>query len=136
MGPSGTGHGHSLRDTLRRYCSAALIIALAMGASMMLIDLKPLGKGLILGALFSVFNFILMATALPMRISLGRRKSFIFSIGSIYLRYALMAIPLALSIQRDTFAISATAVGLFMVQLAILGDQLWVRLRKSEKVKC
>jgi hypothetical protein len=127
-----------VRKSLHRYCSIALIAAATAGSSMMIFGLRPMGKGLILGAVFSAINFILMATALPIRIGLGRKKAFLFSLGSIQIRYALMAVPLviALKLKQDLFAVSTVAVGLFMVQLAILGDQLWMRLRNPERVKC
>lgn len=136
IGTSGADPRQPVRKTLQRYCSLALIMAVTVGGAMMLIGFRPIGKGLILGALFSVLNFILMATALPMRIGLGRGKAFFFSLGSIYLRYALLAIPLALSFKLDPIAVSTVAVGLFMVQIAILGDHLWARLRNPVKVKC
>jgi hypothetical protein len=127
-----------VRKSLHRYCSIALIAAATAGSAMMILGLRPMGKGLILGAVFSAINFILMATALPIRIGLGRKKAFLFSLGSIQIRYALMAVPLviALKLKQDLFAVSTVAVGLFMVQLAILGDQLWMRLRNPERVKC
>lgn len=130
------GHRHPVRKTLQRYCSLTLIIAVTIGGMMIFLGLRPIGKGLILGAVFSVINFILMATALPTRIGLGRSKSFFFSVGSIYLRFALMAVPLVISLKQDLFAVSTVAVGLFMVQLTILGDHLWDRLRNPAKAKC
>ncbi len=131
-----TGYRHSIRETLQRYCSIALIAAVAVGGVLIFLDQRLMGKGLILGTIFSAINFILMATALPVRVGLGRKKAFFFSIGSIHLRLALMAIPLVISFKYDLFVISAVAVGLFMVQIAILGDQLWIRLRNPERVKC
>lgn len=131
-----TGHWQHVRETLQRYCSMAMIIAVAAGGIMIFLDLRPMGKGLILGAIFSVINFTLMATALPMRIGLGRKKTFLFSLGSIHLRIALMAVPLVISFKYDLFAVTTVAVGLFMVQIAILGDQMWMRLRNPERVKC
>jgi len=131
-----TGYRQSIRETLKRYCSIALIIAVVVGGALILLDQRLMGKGLILGTLFSVINFILMATVLPMRVGLGRKKAFFFSLGSIHLRFALMAIPLVISFKYGLYVISAVAVGLFMVQIAILGEQLWIRLRNPERVKC
>ena len=101
---------------------------------MMLFGLEPFGKGLILGTLFSVLNFLLMAAALPKRVGLGRRKTFFFSLGSVYVRFALLAIPLFFACKYDFVAVSTVAIGLFMVQVAILGDQVWGRLRNPVKV--
>ena len=125
-----------VRKTLQRYCIIALTIAVCVGGLLMFIGFRPIGKGLILGTLFSVLNFILMATALPLRTGLKRRKSFFFSLGSVYVRYALLAVPLILAIKQDLIAVSTVAVGLFMVQIAILGDQLLDRLRNPVKVNC
>ena len=133
--PTDTGHRPPIQKTLQRYCSLSLGFATVAGAIMIFAGFRPLGKGLILGAVFSVVNFLLMASALPMSIKPGRRKPFLFSLGSIYLRYALMAVPLVMAFKQESFAVSTVAVGLFMVQLTILGDQLWGRLRNSAKVK-
>lgn len=95
----------------------------------MLLGYPGLGKGLILGALFSVLNFILMAIALPLRLGKGRGKSLLISLSSIYLRYAILAVPLIWALKHETIAISTAAAGLFMVQVAIVGDHLMTRLR-------
>lgn len=136
FGAAGADIRQPLRNTLQRYCFLALLIAICVGGLMMLIGFRPIGKGLILGTLFSVLNFILMATALPLRVGLGRGKSFLFSLGSVYLRYALLAIPLVLAFNQDVIAVSTVAVGLFMVQITIMGDQLWHRLRNFVEVNC
>jgi hypothetical protein len=133
---AGEGVSQPVRRTLQRYCTMALTIAVCAGGLLMIIGLRPIGKGLILGSLFSVLNFILMSTALPLRVGLKRRKSFLFSLGSVYVRYALLAVPLILAIKQDLIAVSTVAAGLFMVQIAILGDQLWDRLRNPVKVNC
>jgi hypothetical protein len=121
----------TIRRIRQRYCTSALILATLCGAGLMLFGYPALGKGLILGALFSILNFILIAAVLPMRLGQGRGKSIFFSMGSIYLRYAVMAVPLVLALKQEAFAVSTAAIGLFMVQLAILGDQLLVRWRHS-----
>lgn len=136
LGATGEDVRQPVRKTLQRYSTIALTIAVCLGGLMMFIGFRPIGKGLILGTLFSVLNFILMATALPLRVGLKRRKAFLFSLGSVYVRYALLAVPLVWAIKQDLIAVSTVAVGLFMVQIAILGDQLWDRLRNPVKVNC
>ncbi len=125
---AGTDPRQPIRQALRRHCTAALILAIAIGGPMILAGYRPMGKGLILGSIFSVINFILMATALPMRSGLGPGKTFVFSLGSIYFRYAVMAMPLIWALKRESVDVFAVAGGLFMVQVAILGDQLWTRM--------
>lgn len=127
----GGGALATMRSTRQRYCTMALIMAISAGAALMLAGYPALGKGLILGALFSVLNFILIAATLPKRLGKSRGKTFLFSIFSIYLRYAILAIPLVLAIKQEAFAVSTAAAGLFIVQLAILGDHLLARWRHA-----
>ena len=126
-------HLSAMRKTRQRYGTIALVMAILAGAALMLFGFPALGKGLILGTLFSVLNFYIMALAIPRRIGKGRSKSFFFSMASIYLRYALLAIPLILAFKQDAFAFSSAAAGLFMVQFAILGDHLLARWRQPKE---
>lgn len=123
----------AMRKTRQRYGTIALVMAILAGAAMMLFGFPALGKGLILGALFSVLNFNIMALAIPGRIGKGRSKSFFYSMASIYLRYALLAIPLVWAFKQDAFAFSSAAAGLFMVQFTILGDHLLARWRQPSE---
>ena len=123
------GHRSTLRKTWQRYCTMALVLAIIAAGVLMLLGYPTLGKGLILGTLFSVVNFFLMALVLPMRLGKGRGKSFFVSTVSIYLRYVLLALPLIWAFKQDAFAFSTAAIGLFMVQIAILGDHLFSQWR-------
>jgi len=113
-----------IRETQKKYCSIAITIAIFAGIFFILFDLKPIGKGLILGTIFSIFNFILMGETLPMRIGISRSKATVFSFLSIFFRYGLMALPLVLSIKFDRFHMAATVCGLFMIQFVILADSV------------
>ena len=107
-GQADPAYRQPIRETLQRYCSIVMITAVVAGGIMILLDLRPMGKGFILGAIFSVINFTLMATALPMNIGSGRKKAFLFSLGSIHLRFALMAVPLVISFKYDQFVASTS----------------------------
>ena len=111
-----------IRKTQKKYCSIAITIAIFVGLSFILFDLKPIGKGLILGTIFSIFNFILMGETLPMKIGISRARASVFSFLSILFRYGLLAVPLVLSIKFDRFHLATTVCGLFMIQLVILAD--------------
>lgn len=87
-------------------------------------DQKPVGKGLILGAVFSVINFILMGETLPARLSASRGKAIMKSLGGIAFRYLLLAIPIVLAIKMDQFDLFAVILGLFIVQLTLLVDHI------------
>ena len=114
-----------------------MVAAIVVGLVLILAGQVPVGKGLILGTIFSVINFILIAEALPLRIGKSRAKTFIFSLGSIIFRFALMAIPLVAAVKYDQFNIFATICGVFMIQIVILGDHLFKILgfRKEQQIQ-
>jgi hypothetical protein len=123
----------SVKDTQKKYCSLAMIAAILIGLVMILAGQKPVGKGLILGTLFSILNFVLMGETLPIKMGKSRQKAFLFSLGSIGFRYLLMAIPLFLAIKMEQFNLVASICGLFMVQLMILADHLIASIFSSFK---
>ena len=98
--------------------------AIIIGICFFLAGQKTVGKGLILGTLFSVVNFILIGQALPMRIGKSKRKTFFLSLGSIFFRYALMALPIIVAVKFEQFNLVAAIVGLFMIQYIILADHI------------
>lgn len=98
--------------------------AIIAGLFLVLIGQQPIGKGLVLGAIFSVVNFVIMGETLPMRLAKSKRKTVTLALGSIMFRYVLLAIPLVVAIKFDQFNVFATILGIFMIQLVILGDHL------------
>ena len=114
----------SVSQTQKKYGSRAMIIAIIAAFIFILAGLKPVGKGLVLGTIFSVINFVLIGQTLPLRLSQTKRKTFVLSLGSIFFRYALLAVPLILAIKFDQFDLPAAIFGIFMIQLVILADYL------------
>ena len=101
-----------------------MIVAIIAGIILVFIGHQPIGKGLVLGAIFSVINFVLMGETLPMRLGKSKRKTVVLALMTMMLRYVLLAIPLVVAIKFDQFNIPATILGMFMIQLVILGDHL------------
>ena len=128
------GEMEPVKQTQKKYGSRAVWIAIIIGLCFFLAGQKPVGKGLILGAIFSVANFILIGQTLPLRIGRSKRKTFFISLGSIFFRYALMALPILVAVKFDQFNLVATIVGLFMIQFVILADHL-VKLISSIRNK-
>ena len=83
-----------------------------------------LGKGLVLGTLFSVINFVLMGETLPLKLSRSSKKTFLFSMASVFLRYLLLSIPLVVAAKFEQFHLATTIAGIFMVQFMILAEHL------------
>jgi len=111
-----------IQDLQKRYCSIAMALAIVGALLLLALDAKPMAKGLVLGTLFSILNFIMMATLLPMRLDKGRRQTFLVGLGGIGFRYVLLAVPLLISAKLDTINFYSTAAGLFMVQGVLMGD--------------
>ena len=112
----------SIRQTQKRYCSTAIMVAIFAGLFFIAGDQSAVGKGLILGTVFSIVNFILIGEVIPHKIGKSKGKTFGLSLGSIFFRYILMAMPIIMAIKFEQFHLLSVIVGIFMVQLMILGD--------------
>ena len=106
-----------------------MMVAVIAGFFLIFIGHQPIGKGLVLGAIFSVVNFVLMGETLPMRLGKSKRKTVTLALGTMMFRYVLLAIPLVVAIKFDQFNVFATILGIFMIQLVILGDHLLAGVR-------
>ncbi|HDI60204.1 MAG TPA: hypothetical protein ENF48_07625 [Desulfobacteraceae bacterium] len=109
--------GETLRDIQKRYASRALYVAMALGVCLMVAGFKPLGKGLILGALFSGLNFVLLGALITRRTAgMGGR------LAGVALRLALMAVPLVTAVNLPSIDLLGVVPGLFSVPVLILLD--------------
>ena len=125
----------AIKATQKRYCSRALLTAIIFGLPFIVGGYAPIGKGLILGSLFSIINFILIGETLPMKIGQGSpKKLFVLSMGSIGVRFGLLAIHIVTAVKLDQFHLVATVIGIFMVQLAIVSDHS-IKLISSARKK-
>jgi hypothetical protein len=114
----------AIRETQKKYCSRAMLAAIFVGLVFILTDQNAVGKGLILGTFFSIINFVLMGEAIPLKAGKSRGKAFFFSLGSIFFRFALMAIPLIMAIKFAEYNLFAVIGGIFMVQIIIMADHI------------
>jgi hypothetical protein len=116
----------------KKYGTTAMFIAIALALLLIIIGQKEMAKGLVLGTLFSVINFVLMGESLQLRLGRSRRASTMVSFSLILLRFGLMAIPLIVSIRYNQYHIVTTIVGLFMVQVVILTDAARLLMRSRQ----
>jgi hypothetical protein len=112
----------SIRQTQKKYGSMALIAAISAAMVFILLGEKAVAKGIVLGTIFSVLNFVLLGEILPMITGNARKKSTFLSLGSIGVRFGLLSIPLILSIRMPAFNFAAAVIGIFMVQILIFAD--------------
>lgn len=117
----------SIKDTQKRYASRAMIVAICVALVAIILGYRPFGKGLVLGTLFSILNFILMGVMLPAKLQGSKNRAILKSFSGIVFRYGLLAIPLIAAIKLPQFDLIATIVGLFMVPGTILVDHLVVK---------
>ncbi|WP_028325556.1 ATP synthase subunit I [Desulfatirhabdium butyrativorans] len=120
----------SIRELQKQYGSRAMILAIAAGLVLILAGRGAWGRGLILGTLFSVINFVLMAQALPKTIAATRKRSTLLSFGSVGLRYLILAVPILIAFKSSRFEIFGVCIGLFMVQIVMLGERLYQRFHR------
>lgn len=113
-----------VRQVEKKYCSRALLFAIIVGGVLMACGLMAPGKGLILGCLFSILNFIALSGTIPMRIGKTKNKIFAIALGSLAARLLLMAVPMVIALKTEEFHLVTTVIGLFLVQLTLLADHL------------
>ena len=123
----------SIRETQKKYCTGAIIVAIFIGLFFILAGQKPVGKGLILGTIFSIINFIIMGETLPLRIGKSNNKTFFFSLGSIFFRYILLAVPMIIAVKFEQYNFISVIFGIFMIQLFILADHFVILITASRK---
>ena len=123
----------AVRQTQKRYCSAAITVAIFAGLLFILAGQEPVGKGLILGTVFSIVNFILMGETLPYRVGKSKRKTFLLALGSIYGRYIILAIPLIMAVKFEQFNLYAVIFGIFLIQLFIIADHVLSYISSTRK---
>ncbi|MBW1649187.1 MAG: ATP synthase subunit I [Deltaproteobacteria bacterium] len=114
-----------IRETEKRYASLAMIISLIVGFVLIVANFKSEGKGLILGAIFSCINFVLIGEAVPSIINKEKRKRIFFSLSSMALRYLILAFPLILGVKYETFDFCFVVIGIFSVQLLLVAEKIF-----------
>jgi len=101
-------------------------MALAIGGAILLIVLgyKPMGRGLVLGTLFSIINFILMGQSIQARMGKSRSRTTFLALVSVLLRFALMAVPIVVAVRFEQYHIATAVIGLFMVQIVVFAENI------------
>ena len=120
-----------VRKTQKKICSRAMISTVLISLALIAFDEKAMAKGLILGTLLSVINFLVMARSIPK--SLGKTPAKARAIGfmSVLGRYGILAIPLVAGMKMDTVSFWAAVVGIFAVQIVILIDYTLINRMKT-----
>ena len=103
--------------------TAAIVVAIVL----IFFDQKAIAKGLLLGTLFSIANFIIMGKIIPLTLGQSRPKASMIGFTSIMLRYVVLAIPMVIAIKSASFSFVAAVVGIFAVQIVTLIDHMVIK---------
>ena len=106
----------------KKYGSWALTSAILIAFVFIILGEKPIAKGLILGTLFSILNFVLLGRSIPLALGQSVGRARVVGLTSILVRYVMLAIPLVAGIKFDAFNFVAVVVGIFAVQIVTLVD--------------
>jgi hypothetical protein len=108
----------------KRICSHTLKAALVLAVFSLIIQENAIAKGLVLGTLSSIINFLLLGISIPMTLGHTRYRAGFIGLISILARYALLAIPLIIGIKLESFNFIAVVIGVFAVQIVTLIEHL------------
>ena len=125
---------HSVvKQIQRRVCSWAMSSALVLAVIFILFHENAIAKGLLLGTLFSVINFLLLGKSIPMTLGQSRSKASLIGLGSILSRFAVLAIPMIVGVKSVSFNFVAVVAGIFAVQIVTLVDYIVIKPILGEK---
>lgn len=111
----------------KRICSHTLKAVLVLAVFFLIIQENAIAKGLVLGTLCSLINFMLLGVSVPMTIRHTRYRAGLIGLVSILARYILLAIPLIMGIKLESFNFVAVVIGVFAVQIVTLIEHLVIR---------
>ena len=108
-------------NTFKKVITFQILVLAGLVAMVgLLFGYPAVAKGFVLGSLFSLLNFLVMARGTARRLGQSRGRATASSGANLVVRLALMAAPLYLAITMPQFNIVATAAGLFNLQLSIV----------------
>ena len=124
-----------VRSIEKKYSSIALSAAIFFGLILILADMKPLGRGLILGTLFSILNFIIMGETITKRVANSRNKAILRSGMLLLLRYVILSVPIVFAVKFPSYHLATTIAGLFAIQILIVAHHAGLAIYESNSKK-
>ena len=123
----GNSGGREVGRVQRRICSHAITISLMLASIFVLTNANALAKGLLLGTLFSIANFLLLGMSLPLTLGKTRVRAGLIALGSLLLRYGLLSIPMVVGLKSAAFSFLAVVAGIFSIQVITMFEYLLIR---------
>jgi hypothetical protein len=100
-----------------KICSWAMTSALVISFLFLFFNEKAIAKGLLLGTVFSIINFIILGKFIPLTIRRSRTKAGFLGLISILIRLIILAVPMIIAIKSASFEFIAVVAGIFSVQM-------------------
>jgi hypothetical protein len=112
----------------RRLCSRAFLSALVAALLLGILGEEATGRGILLGSVFSIINFVLLGKFIPLALGKSRKRAGFVSLISILTRYALLAVPLIVGLKSTFFNFDGVVIGIFSIQIITLVTSACFRL--------
>jgi hypothetical protein len=104
-----------------------------VASGLIIMNQNAMAKGLLLGTLFGIANFILLGMTVPLTIGKTRTRASFMSLTSLLVRFALLTIPMVVGMKSAAFSFGAVVVGVFSIQIITLVEYLVVRPMQAGK---
>ncbi len=123
----GNSRGREVGRVERRICSHAITVSLMLASIFILLNANAVAKGLLLGTLFSIANFLLLSMSIPMTLGKARVRAGLIALGSLLLRYGLLSIPMIVGLKYAAFSFVAVVAGIFSIQIITMFEYVLIR---------
>ena len=114
-------------EVKKKICIKALVLTLVASIFFILLNERPIVKGLALGSLFSIINFLLLGESIPLALGKTRMKAGMIGLASILVRFSVLAFPLWVGLKSPSFNFAAVVAGIFSIQVVTLVEYLIIR---------
>jgi hypothetical protein len=108
-------------------------VSLGAASGLIIMGQNAIAKGLLLGTLFSIANFVLLGMTVPLTNGKTRTRASFMTLASLLIRFALLAIPMVVGMKSAAFSFGAVVVGVFSIQIITLVEYLVVRPMQEGK---
>ena len=111
----------------KRICIKVLILTIMVAIFLLILNERSIVKGLALGSLFSIINFLLLGESIPLALGKTRFKAGMIGFASIVIRLSVLAFPLLVGLKSPSFNFAAVVAGIFSVQIVTLVEYIIIR---------
>lgn len=126
---------NSTKELREELCGITLLMGAVVSLSAFFIGSVSVAKGFMLGTCFSVINFILLSASMPISLGKDRKSASAVYLGSIFLRYGILAIPIVIAIKSTEFELISTILGIFSIQIVLILHLVLLRSLKISLIK-